>query len=50
MNPWPDDARLWRAVDTFRVLALAYAALVFALGSTAHVRPSVGWALARRCG
>src|SRR3954467_11176546 len=45
MNPWPDDARLWRAVDTFRVLALAYAALVFALGSTAHVRPSVGWAV-----
>jgi signal transduction histidine kinase len=45
VNPWPDDARLWRAVDTFRVLALAYAALVFALGSTAHVRPSVGWAV-----
>jgi len=43
VNPWPDDAQLWRAVDTFRVLALAYAALVFVLGYGPHVRPWLGW-------
>ncbi len=43
MNPWPDDARLWRAVDTFRLLALAYAVLVYALDPGRHVRPWLGW-------
>jgi signal transduction histidine kinase len=45
VSPWPDDARLWRAVDTFRVLALAYAVLVFMLDHGTHVRPWLGWAL-----
>jgi signal transduction histidine kinase len=43
VNPWPDDARLWRAVDTFRLLALAYAVLVYALDPGRHVRPWLGW-------
>jgi signal transduction histidine kinase len=45
VNPFPDDARLWRAVDTFRVLALAYAVLVFALDHGTHVRPWLAWVL-----
>ena len=45
MNRWPDDAQLWRAVDTFRVLALAYAVLVFALAHGAHMRTWLGWAV-----
>lgn len=42
-TPFPDDERLWRAVDVFRVLALAYAALVFALAEGEHVRAWLGW-------
>src|ERR687886_137550 len=45
VNAWPDDTRLWRAVNTFRVLSLAYAVLVYALDHGTHVRPWLGWAL-----
>jgi signal transduction histidine kinase len=44
-NPWPDDARLWRAVDIFRLLALAYAVLVYALDDSGRARPWLGWVL-----
>ncbi len=44
-NPWPDDARLWRAVDIFRLLALAYAVLAYALDSSGRARPWLGWVL-----
>jgi signal transduction histidine kinase len=39
----PDDERLWRAVDLFRVLALVYAAAVFGLTSGDHTRTWLGW-------
>src|SRR4051812_5595305 len=44
-NPFPDDARLWNAVDTFRVLALGYAVAVFALTRGEHAHLWVGWAV-----
>lgn len=44
-NPWPDDARLWRAVDIFRLLALAYAGLAYALDDSGRTRPWLGWVL-----
>src|SRR3954454_11585243 len=42
-NPFPDDARLWNAVDTFRVLALGYAVAVFALTGGEHAHLWLGW-------
>jgi signal transduction histidine kinase len=42
-TPFPDDERLWRAVDVFRVLALTYAAVVFGLAEGQHVRAWLGW-------
>jgi signal transduction histidine kinase len=42
-TPFPDDERLWRAVDVFRVLALGYAAVVFGLAEGQHVRAWLGW-------
>jgi signal transduction histidine kinase len=42
-NPFPDDERLWRAVDVFRALALVYAAVVFALAESEHRRSWLGW-------
>ena len=42
-TPFPDDERLWRAVDGFRVLALAYAAVVFGLSEGEHTRAWLGW-------
>src|SRR3954468_15409018 len=44
-NPFPDDARLWNAVDTFRLLALGYAVAVFALTRGEHAHLWVGWAV-----
>jgi signal transduction histidine kinase len=40
---FPDDERLWRAVDVFRVLALGYAAVVFGLAEGQHLRAWLGW-------
>jgi signal transduction histidine kinase len=40
---FPDDERLWRAVDVFRVLALVYAAVVFGLAEGEHLRAWLGW-------
>jgi signal transduction histidine kinase len=45
VNPFPDDARLWNAVDTFRVLALGYAVAVFALTRGEHAHLWTGWAV-----
>jgi signal transduction histidine kinase len=42
-NPFPDDAQLWNAVDTFRVLALGYAVAVFALTGGEHAHAWLGW-------
>jgi signal transduction histidine kinase len=42
-NPFPDDERLWGAVDVFRALALGYAAVVFAWSEGQHRRPWLGW-------
>ncbi len=45
VNPFPDDARLWNAVDTFRLLALGYAVAVFALTRGEHAHLWTGWAV-----
>lgn len=42
-TPFPDDERLWRAVDVFRALALLYATAVFALTQPDHARAALGW-------
>jgi signal transduction histidine kinase len=43
VTPFPDDERLWRAVDVFRALALVYAVVVFALAQGEHRRAWLGW-------
>ncbi|TDC73297.1 DUF5931 domain-containing protein, partial [Actinomadura sp. 7K507] len=39
------EAALWRAVAVYRVLALAYAAIVMAMNSGGYARPAAGWAV-----
>jgi signal transduction histidine kinase len=40
---FPDDERLWGTVDVFRVLALVYACVVFAVAEGEHTRAWLGW-------